>query len=548
MPVVLPKKSDYFIYVRLICSTIFIGAYIFFLLLYPQFSPIDDYYFLSTIQSNKWLPLSTFIGNARFYPLDGWEYNFVMKILPAIPFSYYLFNAIELVVFVSAFFFLLNKTHSNKWLIAVLVALTMTSTGFIHAWFRLLVPERGEILLFVLFLCSYFIYQQKKSLLLLVMILIFGNLVLYYKEPAFLMLACFAFLHLIISWKVTDKQSKILDTLILVSSGLFLVAYYLFSYRFRSGVNYAEAHTAGNISNVFQYFMTWEPILPFCLIPAILLRLVQLLSRRFLLHPLYDSMIVAACVYVAVFFFLGISTPYYLLPTYVFIIPAFLFFLNELKITKWYYKTLGLSLILFTMLFYYISVPSKSDLFSSLPPKSLTEINNFRYVPFNYNLMLNFLEKDLKSRYLNQRTNIFLSVNRNSGYEAYYSLENYLKFRGVASTQFDLLSSSMTDHRYKLPDTDSSSSYSVFAKEKPSKIMRGDYLIVLPTSLYTSPTQLGKSVLGDCSTSYLTSYRLLFHTESPYAFWGKDLLNLLRGKQLVHDCNRDVNYYVLIHK
>jgi hypothetical protein len=109
-------------------------------------------------------------------------------------------------------------------------------------------------------------------------------------------------------------------------------------------------------------------------------------------------------------------------------------------------------------------------------------------------------------------------------------------------------SSNLADNRYKLPDADLSSPYSVFATAQPSKIMSGDYLIVLPTSLYGASAQVSKDILGDCSKSLLTSYDLLFCTESPYVFWRTDLLTILRGRQPTHDCNKDLNYYVLRHK
>ncbi|UFP93425.1 hypothetical protein [Gloeobacter morelensis] len=522
----------------------------------PQFGPNDDYYLLDTVQRGKWLPFTTFMGGGRFYPLNGWEYNLVAQILPPTPGFYYLFNAVELVLFALVFYLLLRRVNGSRALCFALVALAITTYGFFQAWFRLLVPERGEIFWFAVFLLAYLHFLDRPRWLVGVVALVAANLALYHKEPGFLMLGGFGLGHLLLGWKASPVRVRVLDGLLVLSAAIYGTVY--FALAGRGGANYAEIRGAQSLDQTFGYFLTWEPLLPLCLIPAVLLRAYQLLAAKRPLHPLYDPLLGAALVYVAVFFYLGITAQYYLLPTYVFALPAWLFYLDELRRIK-ASPLLPVGVAMGVGAAVYFAFADPANRFASIFPNSLAQINRLRYVPINYNLALDYLVQDIR-RHPNRRANIYLNTNRNSGFEAYLSFARFLKSRGLSERQFDLRSDAPADSRYNLSVVDPYSPYSVFRSPQATALTSGDYLVLLPTAFYGPLVEFRKDALladddGPCDGRTTQDYRLLFRTGSPRTFpWNpwdlQAVWRWLRGEPQpwLNHCKRDLNYYVLMRR
>jgi len=89
-----------------------------------------------------------------------------------------------------------------------------------------------------------------------------------------------------------------------------------------SGKSYVSTLGAKDFLKVFRYNITWDPIFAFCLYPALLLRGFQLFIEKKPVHPFYDVLLCGALVYTAAFFYLGIYSVWYLVPTCIFAIPA----------------------------------------------------------------------------------------------------------------------------------------------------------------------------------------------------------------------------------
>jgi hypothetical protein len=540
--------------------TFFLIIYVGLLLTGTKFATIDDFNFLDTIQTGKFLPFSRFSSyGGRFYPLDGWEYNWVTRVLPAQPFSYYLFNAIELVAFVAGFYWLLRRLRTDQTPILMTLALVLTTNNFFHAFFRLLVPERGSIFCFTVFLCAFFSFVEAGKWWSFCLSIIAANFALYYKEPGFLMLGSFALCHLIFSWKHSKSSLKILDGLLLLSSGIFLLVYVLVVAKQPSGTNYATMIGAKDFLKVLRYNTTWDPIFAFCLFPSMLLRSFQLVIEKRPTHPIYDAMLCGALVYTASFFYLGIYSVWYLVPTYIFAIPALFYYASQLKDSQFSSRKLTAVIVIATALFYKLfSYPP--DTLALVFPNTLPNLNRHRLVPINYDKTLDFLVEDIRKEYSGKRANIFLNVNRNGGYEAYQSLSLFLNYRGLSSDQFDLHSDTSPNNFYNLSTVNSSSPYSVFRNADASRIHRGDYLVILPTAFYGSISELrsdafGKTSPGACALTTTKDYKLVFHTETPWAFpWNAwDLAGLVNfalghSKQPTTHCGTDLNYYILIHR
>lgn len=541
--------------------------FIFFLIIYvgllladAKFGPIDDYNFFDTIQVGNFLPLSRFASlRGRFYPLNGWEYNWVTRILPAQPISYYLLNSTELLVFVTAFYWLLKRITANQIAIFITLSLVLTTNNFFHAFFRLLVPERSSVFWFAIFLWAFLSFVEDKKRWSFGLSFIAANFALYYKEPGFLMLGTFSLCHLLLSWKHSRLSVKILDGLLLISCATFLVAYFLVVKQQPAGPNYAAMLGAKKFLEVLQYNTNHDPILSLCFVPALLLRSFQLVIQKKPIHPIYDSMFCGAVVYVISFFYLSIYSFWYLVPTYIFAIPALYFYISQLKNEK--YLSLGIvAIVVAVAALFYRTFVTPYDEFSFIFPNTLPNLNRLRLVPINYDKVLDFLVSDIRKHHKGEKANIFLNANRNSGYEAYNSLASYLKYKGLDKDQFDLLSDTMPNNVYNLSTVEPESPYTVFNNPEASHIRSRDYLIILPTAFYGSVSEMrtdafGKTSPGACSLTTTKNYDLLFHTETPWAFpWNawdlEGLKNFARGrsKQSTHYCGQDLNYYVLVRR
>ncbi len=487
---------------------VFLGVYVVLLLLNPQFAPIEEPRFFDSLQIGKYYPFEIHFEDARFNPLQSQEYNLVAMVLPATPFSYYIFNALQLLVFFLIFSRVLRWSTKNTKLIYLTLLLFLLSPGLNNVWFRLVVPERGVVFFVVLFIYFYLYYLKQnqeysnnKSTLMIIWINLLANLAIYYKEPVFLAIGVFTLLHLIISWKKSSFKVKILDILLLIGCLIFILVYFFVIYLNSGANNYAEvvasSSSIGVIRNILAYVFI-DPILLFCLVPLAGWRFYRVLIKKRTPHPVYDAMLGAAIVYMAAIFKLNLQSSYYLLPVYIFAIPALLLFMTEtdekLMARRWWQVALGIAIFLQV---------------TSAVPLGLETLSEYKYIPINANLTMDFLVKDIKSKHPDRRINIFLdAIDRNSNGYHYSDFGQYLKYKGLTIQEFDLKSDLPSDNQSEW-NPDPNSPYSVFQSEAVAKLSRGDYLIITPYSY--------KEVTDSYLKNMERDYKLLFRTHSRWA-------------------------------
>ncbi len=487
---------------------VFLGIYVVLLLLNPQLAPIEEARFLDTLQIGKYYPFEIHLYEARFHPLQSQEYNLVTLLLPPTPFSYYLFNALQLVVFFLIFAKILNFVTNNKSLIYLSLLLLLFSPGLITVWFRLVFPERG--ILFFTTLCLYLYlkilkrikdYSKAKLIIILSAIVLFANLAIYHKETVFLALGSFAFFHLVLSWKQSNFKIKLLDGLLILSSLVFILIYYFAIYLNSGTTNYAEAlapsSTFGNIKIILDYVFS-DPLLILCLLPLTGWRLYQICLKKQIAYPVYDAMLMAALIYIIAFLKLKLQTQYYLLPAYIFAIPAMLFFITQfqprLMAKKWWIAAFG------TAIFIQIT---------SALPMGLETLSDFKYIPLNANQTFDFLVDNIKSRYPNQRADIFLDgIYRGRKNYIYHDFGEFLKYKGLTQKNFDIKSDLPSNNEFPWEENPNSP-YSALRSKEAAKISKGDYLVITPYS-YKDPTD---SYMNNLESEY----KLLFRTRSQWA-------------------------------
>ena len=435
------------------------------LILYsPHLYPLDDHEFLRTIQVGKSLPFYVDPAIGRFYPLTAQEFALLSKIDPS-PALYFAFNALQFVVVGWALIRIMgNSGQSAARCAPWLFVLFSLSPGFVSAWFRFQVSERGALFFFVLFLVCYLGALHRPNAWWFAGAVATANIALYYKEPGILILGVFAVLRLASQWRTRQRVTVWLDLGLFTSCAMFLVTYISVVYLHKHGVDYADFHKA-LFHEVLVRYVVNDPLLLIGAVPLAVLRLVCIGRGRRVWDPVYDPALLASVVYIAFYPSLGIFSLWYLVPAYGFALPAMLrFAAAEGARLRWA-----------------AVVPVVVQLVAGLP-LGLYLIAYHKGLPEAYTAAVDFLTTELARTPHGLRAGIFpVNVNRGTGVEVYYSLVANLKFKGLEPEHFDLKSDLPIDNQLIFRSFKSAlAEYSAYRDEAVDRPRRGDYLLVTP--------------------------------------------------------------------
>lgn len=455
----------------------------------------------------------------RFAPLAGQEYN-LAAFFSNTPFAYFLLNAIQLVIFILAFLSILSSLSISKergcWALILLLLLPAATLTF----FKLLYIDKTVLTLMAVALAAHIGFQVQRKPALFLLALIAANLVLYYREPIFALIATYAAVHLWLGRRTLPKSVLALDVLWIASAITYLLIYLMFVMPHRGAEIYGQSQAGGavlaSVKNMANYAFFSDPIIILCLFPLAAYRIVTVLLKRTDAHPVLDAMLLGGVGYAAVFLVLNMYSPYYMLPVYLFALPPLLYFAGEMlrfgRFWKWAVGVTVFALIVNSI------------------PLGIHYLTYNKYVPINFNATLDFLTADINSRYPGERANIFFDgVDRGTGLGIYFVVGEYLKFKGLPIRKFDLKSNmealqpgpfigkrSPLDTQADIDAVDPEHVYvnrnfpfSVFQPGALPEPKRGDYMIVSPHST----KNFDQHSLDELSKNY----DLVFHTESRLA-------------------------------
>ena len=477
---------------------LFIVFYGFILIVGANFSVIDDHGLLSTLVIGKDMPFFIMPEIGRFFPLSGYEWSILSNISIS-PIFFYTYNTLQFFIITFLIFKILENilNSNNKYINIYIILCLIFSPGFISAWLRLFVPERSELFFLIIFLYFFLKYQKEQKVIYLLIGLISANIALYYKEPAFLMLGSFAFLHLIFGWKEINFKQKIFDFLLMISSFIFILVYFFVVYLNKGETLYGTTTLNQFLQmakNIFNMALS-DPLIIFILLPLVLYRLYQIIKIR-KIDYLFDSMLFSSAIYVLVYIKLNMFAHHYLLPSYAFGLIAISYFIfKEQFYKKVLFKILGIITLIFV-------------LFSSLPT-GLHLISHYKNVPNNFQKTLSFLQEYIAENSKDgEKVSIFFDgVNRNGG-EVHHSFIKYLEFKGLNHNQFDIKSDENDNGILPIVAENSEALYTILKQSTLSEIKSGDLLIVTPyTAKYIG---LEKKEMDKMSEKYA----LIYHAKS----------------------------------
>ncbi len=446
-------------------------------LLAPALGPTDDFVFLRTLQSGKPLiyisenfPYYDWKGFGRFSPLTSWEYNIFLLFFASPAASWYFaIHALQFIIFSLIFAKILTLVPVPKFLAYGTTFLLILHPAFSISWFRLQLPERNVAFFFAIFLIFLIKNDERPRLLTSLLCLLAANFAIYYKEVAFAPLAALAISRLVWVGGRRKRGLVILDILVLASAVLYLTIYLIFVFpnSHPAVLNHRENILGEWVRTVLNYGLYSDPLLVFIATPLFLQRLWTRFFNHKEWHPLYDPMLAGGVSYFSCFVVMNLSTPYYLLPAYIFALPASLYFLRtgNLKAGR---AWAGLRVLTVAIL-----------LLNTLPA-GIHYLTYNKYLPYNFDSTLNFLGQDLRSRQRDQKPSIFMEgVDLSGGRGSYFILAEFLHSRGLNADIVDLKCNTPTEKPIQVVSK-ISFPHTVFSSDFPAKIQKGDYLLITP--------------------------------------------------------------------
>ncbi len=528
---------------------LFVAAYAAILLLNPSYTQIDYEALRETIFTDgDHMPLAVFPEMGRFYPLFGMEYRLISLLSPRIIWLY-VFICLQFLAMVWLMTRLMRQAGAGTVVTYLFTGALILLPGFTNVWVGFAATERNVMFLMATFLLCFMAYRQSQKTVYLVLGLVCANIALYYKEPVFVMLAAFAGTHLLITWRTVRAGERLYGALLLLGSFVFIAAYAVIIVPHLGKTLYGDVNprTLLTFAKILYSYVANDPLV-LLLIPILTVwRTWDVVFQGKPAHPLFDPMLFAGLAYLLVFLKLNIYATNYLLPAYVFALPAAYHFLVReqlLKLRVWRILA-GATAVLVVL---------------NAIPLGLHIMATQKYVPVNSILTMDALAADIKKRDAGQRPSIFLDgVYRELTLhkpaftydrDAYFNVGEAMKRRGLDPTRFDLKSDLPPKYAELFPKGgDPAYLYSVFNSDKVWKPEQGDYLVVTPSTT--------RHLTDAYLASLLQDYDLVYRTESSFAIPDltlrtqiKRLIKDLVPAGIVFDANvqRTPDYYILVKK
>lgn len=487
---------------------LFLACYTLVLICGAHLGPIDDHTLLDTLQVGRRLGFFINPSLGRFYPLDAQEYNFVARCFGASPSNYYLFNGLEFLALIAAFWYLMRPLSSTIRVLA-LTYLTLVP-GFAAAFSRLEIPERDSLFFFVLFLILYRSHQERPSWWRLCLGLIAANIAIYYKEPGFAAILALVLAHAGISWHRGERHLRayVFDTALAISAMTFIALYYFIVYRHHGPHLYGEVignRFAQAIKNLLDYLLS-DPLVAIGLPSIVGWRIWRVMRAGDRVDPLSDALLAAALAYCGVLLALNIFAVHYCLPVYAFLWASLPY--------NWPKPPRALHPVLASLGIVSVVLAVNSAL------TGVFTLCADKAIPRNYNQAIDHLVPALEGATHGTKPAVFLDgVNRASGVEIYESLGDFLAYEHVLPAQYKLCSDEAPDNTL-LFQQNPSSPYLVFRTSQSQQVKQGDYLLITPFTKKTVNSEYLRLLSRD--------YTLVYRTKTPWALPDLNLRLMLK--------------------
>jgi hypothetical protein len=301
----------------IIFCTISVTALFVFVIDIRNLAPID-HALLETIFQGKYWPGYVERHLGRYTPLTSMEYAWAARLLePSAP-LFYLIHAIKMALAAAGLLYCVRLSRARLGLALATWAMVFFSIGFNYSSVILQAGELNELLLTIVFIGVVLLKESSGRPLSwlgeLTVLAATGALLLtlFYKEVAFALALTFGASEWL-RYRLGGKPARRYAILLVVVALGYLVSYTAWR-GVRLDGSYAQAH-AIPLSDVAYAYAANDPVIVFVVVPLTMFRIGAIALDRSR-YTMFDSFLLAACSYAAVFVVLRLFSTYYWLPAY----------------------------------------------------------------------------------------------------------------------------------------------------------------------------------------------------------------------------------------
>ena len=288
--------------------------------------------------------------NGRLFPLGHQEFNLIRHFTGTVA-GYHALPIVQLLI-LSCILLVLDDQLSIT-ARAGLTALALVTPGIVISFGGLIYDERNLVLWLACLLFFIKRFEQTQATVWAVVAALCAQIMIYYKETAFLLLMGFAVGRLVLRcWKgdgagwdynrLREKESRL--DLCLASLGVLFLLYYAAVMLPHPNVQYAHDHSRSAVEVLLAYMKL--DLLAWLFVVLVLSRVYLILRRRVQPLPLWDGLALGGVAYFMAYLYLGMFSGYYLAPVDLIAV----LYVGRFAILSWGQRSLGAKVVIMLVL------------------------------------------------------------------------------------------------------------------------------------------------------------------------------------------------------
>jgi hypothetical protein len=297
---------------------VFLACYIAGSLVWEDFTYSDNSHFTNGTLVGKDIPLQILPGNGRFFPLGHQEFNLIRHFTSSVV-GYHVLRIIQLVLLCGIL--LVFDEELSIWARAALIILVLITPSILISFSGLIYPEWNVVFSLICLVWSVKRFEDTQFTAWAVAAVISAQVMLYYKETAFLVLLGFAIGRLLlrcrnadqVGWdfkRLRDPESRL--DMCLAFLGVLFILYYLAAMFPSYSFGYADESQLP-LKQVFVSYLKLD-LLVWVLAAVVSGRIVQILRRKLAPAPLWDGLALGGVGCLVGYLILRMNAGYFLAP------------------------------------------------------------------------------------------------------------------------------------------------------------------------------------------------------------------------------------------
>ena len=295
-----------------------LACYIAGSLVWEDFTYSDNSHFTNGTLVGKDIPLQILPGNGRFFPLGHQEYNLIRHFTSSVS-GYHALRIVQLVLLCGIL--LVFDEELSVWARAALIILVLITPSIVISFSGLIYPEWNVVFSLMCLAWSVKRFEDTQYTAWAVAAVISAQVMLYYKETAFLVLLGFAIGRLLlrcwnadqVGWdfkRLRNPESRL--DMCLAFLGVLFILYYLAAMFPSYSTGYANEMQLP-LKQVFVSYLKLDGLV-WLLAAVVTVRIVQILRGKWAPAPLWDGLALGGVGCLVGYLILRINAGYFLAP------------------------------------------------------------------------------------------------------------------------------------------------------------------------------------------------------------------------------------------